>query len=192
MASPARHLALRPKALAIARELGAAEASRATGISPGTIRSWLSREKTGAGKTTVGSSRRTPKRREAEEAVARAAMDQARAEASRYVADRLKEMADRLYDTSRLALARVVEMLREYGMQSDGKTLKTGGRGDAAWLRSLTGVVGLSIDKAQLLAGKPTERTEVLTADEARERLTGRLDELDARRREKAAAGGAA
>jgi hypothetical protein len=43
-------------------------------------------------------------------------------------------------------------------------------------------VIGTAVDKEQLITGKPTERSEHVHTDDARNRLAGRLDELSSRR----------
>jgi len=155
------------KALAIAEELGAAEASRATGIPAGTIRSWLHRQQRRNGQKRCNSrpatQRRTPKLKAAQEDV----LERARQEAAEYTAERLKELGDQFYQVAN----------------------EEGDRDTAAWLRALVGAMHYGLRDGQLLAGKPTGRTEVHSADEARERLAGKLDELAQRRKFRRVAG---
>ena len=192
----ARPRAARVKALTIAHELGAAEAARATGIPPGTIRCWLAREKARSVATVAapktGVAQRRPKASPAEEAVAQEAMAKAREEAVEYVAERLKSLATRLYGLAEKAASKVEVAIADVEETPTGKKAEPHNQAGAAWVRSLVGVFAQSLEKAQLLAGKPTGRTEVLTADEARERLARSLDELAERRRAKTAAGGTA
>ncbi|MGE5589211.1 MAG: hypothetical protein ACM3ZA_01070 [Bacillota bacterium] len=101
-------------------------------------------------------------------------------------ADRLAAMAERLYQLADKAISKVDAAVND--RQQGGEPHDRDG---AAWLRSLVGVMAQAIDKAQLLSGKPTERSEVVNPDDARRRLASRLDELAARRAAKQAAGGA-
>jgi len=163
------------KALTIAQELGAAEASRATGIPAGTIRSWLHRTQRRNGQKRCNgrpaTQRRTPKLKAVQEDV----LEKARQEAAEYTAERLKELTDRLYSVTDRAVARVLEMIDEIEPRQ-------GDRDTAAWLRALVGAMHYGLQDGQLLAGQPTGRTETLTGKEARERLTGKIDELAQRR----------
>lgn len=172
----------REKALAIAQELGAAEASRATGIPAGTIRSWVHRAKRRNGHKArntrkAATQRRTPKLRRAQEALAAEAIDRARAEAGEYIAERLKAVADRLYGAGERALARIEEML-------DKVDPTRGDRDLAAYLRSLVGAMHYGFQDAQLLTGKPTQRSEVLSGEDARRLIAERVARLSAARRE--------
>ncbi len=187
-----RSEAEREKALVIARECGAAEASKATSIPTGTIRAWLCRERvrSGAAPATTATpaartQRRTPKLKEAQDAVTREALEKARTEAVDYVAERLKQVADRLYGAGEKALARIEEMLAKVDPKKEGD------RDTAAYLRALVGAMHYGFQDAQLLAGKPTERPEIVSAEQVRSRLTDRIDELAERRQKKTADEGA-
>lgn len=180
MPRPGYDEALQAKAILIAEQLGAAEASKATGIPAGTIRSWLSRAKRRSGATgerrntgercnTKPRNAATPRKiTVAQQAVVQAAMDRAIEEASEYVAARLKALADQLYGLAEktagkieLALSTRRE-LQEAGINPETveEDVLTRDRDGAAWLRSLVGVLAQSIDKAQLLSGRPTSRSE--------------------------------
>lgn len=155
----ARELAEREKAVAIAQELGAAEASKATGIPAGTIRSWLSRtalRNSGMQRNTA-TQRDTQKLREAQQRV----MEKAVEEAGQYITERLKGLADRLYGLAEKSVGKIDVAISDAGETPKNKHPETHDRDGAAWLRSLVGVLAQSIDKAQLLSGKPTARAEV-------------------------------
>lgn len=121
------------------------------------------------------------------------AVQQARVEGAVQVqkaaAGHLANMAHRLYALADMAIGKVDVAIADPDELPDGRRSEPHDRDGAAWVRSLVGVMAQAIDKAQLLSGKPTERSEVVSADDARRRLAGRLDELAARRSAKAAAG---
>jgi len=173
---------LKVKALAIADKLGAAEAARATGIPAGTIRSWLSRlpgepkssepkkptlnpSKVAAIKEPKKPTKKKPKKKhgdnkklkEAQEEV----MERAIEEAGEYVATRLKGLATNLYCLAEKAVGKVDIAISDQDELPKGKNREFHDRDGAAWVRSLVGVMSQSIDKAQLLSGKPTVRPEV-------------------------------
>lgn len=77
-------------------------------------------------------------------------------EVQRAAADRLASMATRLYQLADKAIGKVDAAVND--RQQGGEPHDRDG---AAWLRSLVGVMAQSIDKAQLLSGKPTARPEV-------------------------------
>jgi transposase-like protein len=144
----------RERALIIARELGAAEASRGTGIRAGTIRSWLSRERRRGGVAPAAQTPRRPQKlRAAHDEVTEEAMARVRSEAAEYVAGRLREVADRLYRMGEQALERIEEMLAAIGATDWDRDLSSG-------LRALVGAMHYGFRDAQLLAGKPTGRIE--------------------------------
>lgn len=162
---------LKAKALAIAAELGPAEAAKATGIPSGTIRSWLSRlQHSGAQRRNAPRNAAAQKRKTtiAIETVNQAAMAKAMEEASDYIAERIKALASRLYDLAEKAVFKIniaistKEELVQEGVdvaRYKGEMLERGKDG-AAWLRSLIGVLSQSVDKGQLLSGRPTGRNE--------------------------------
>lgn len=120
------------------------------------------------------------------------AVAQATEKVAEVLTERLTGLAERLYGLAEKAAGKVETAIADTEETPTGKKAEPHNQAGAAWVRSLVGVFAQSLEKAQLLAGKPTGRTEVLNADEARERLTGRLDELALRRGEKAAPGGTA
>lgn len=183
------------KALAVARRLGAAEASRATGIPAGTIRSWLCRSQQGTGRKAQRNRKTarnatpptTAPANQKARALEQEVMAKAVEEAGEYVRNRLKGLADRLYGLAEKAAEKIDTAISDPKELPQGKKCESHDRDGAAWLRSLVGVLAQSIEKGQLLAGKPTGRTEVLTGEKARAKVAGKLDELAARREQKKA-----
>ncbi|MGE5572951.1 MAG: hypothetical protein ACM3ZU_08045 [Bacteroidota bacterium] len=157
---------LKAQAIATAQAAGAAEASRATGIPAGTIRCWLHRlQRNGAtegGRCNVATQRETEKLRALQETVVERAVE----EASSYIADRLKGLADRLYALADKAVGKVDVAISDQTELPKGKQGESHDRDGAAWVRALVGVMAQSIDKAQLLSGKPTARPEVMNRHE--------------------------
>ncbi|MGB9886741.1 MAG: hypothetical protein ACPLRW_07085 [Moorellales bacterium] len=144
---------LKAKALAIAQELGAAEAARATGIPAGTIRSWLHRMQrngNGGGRcNNVATQRETQKFK----ALKEEAFSRAIEEAGGYIIERLKGLADGLYAAAEEALREFRTFMARPGEKD---------RDAAAWLRAVVGAMHYAIQDAQLLSGKPTARPEVV------------------------------
>jgi transposase-like protein len=175
-----RDAAEKEKALAIAQELGPAEAARATGIPAGTIRSWLCRLQRNDGtQRNSAAQRNTPKLREAQQRV----MEKAVADAGEYITERLKGLADRLYGLAEKAVGKIDTAIADPAEAPKGKRPEDHNRDGAAWVRSLVGVLAQAIDKAQLLSGKPTARPEVSerhTYDVTQRIVTERPDLIDA------------
>lgn len=135
------------EALELLATVGKAEAARRTGIPPGTIASWGSRN----GVRAVDDERVHAAR-------------QAWAERRAVLADTLGEVADQ-------ATAKLKQMIVA----------------DEVSAAELVRAIAVVVDRAQLLSGDVTERTEQLgggegTAGERRHRATGVVDELAARR----------
>ncbi len=149
--------ALKAKALVIADTATVREASEQTGIPEGTIKRWRFENRTERGEPNR--TNRTPKNLEP---MLDEAMQQATAEAGDYIAQRLKGLADRFYTLAEKALGKVDVAISDGDEVPTGKSPETHDRDGAAWLRSLVGVLAQSIDKAQLLSGKPTVRPEVV------------------------------
>lgn len=135
------------EALELLATVGKAEAARRTGIPPGTIASWGSRN----GVRAVDDERVHAAR-------------QAWAERRAVLADTLGEVADQ-------ATAKLKQMIVD----------------DEVSAAELVRAIAVVVDRAQLLSGDATERTEQLSggesaAGERRHRATGVVDELAARR----------
>ncbi len=147
--------ATKQKALAIAESAGPAEASRATGIPAGTIRSWMHRlQRNGSPqRNNPATQRETQKMRALQAQV----VEQAVQEAGEYIADRLKGLADGLYRLAEEGLQEVRGFMRS-SPDPD--------RDSAAWLRALVGAMHYGIQDAQLLSGKPTARPEAVNRHE--------------------------
>lgn len=141
------------KALAIAEAISISEASKQTGIPAGTIKRWRSE----MNRTEPSEPNRTPKKLEC---LQQAAVERAVEEASEYIADRLKGLADSLYRLAEKAVRKVNIAISDPEELPKGKKAEPHDRDGAAWVRSLVGVMGQAIDKAQLLSGKPTSRLE--------------------------------
>lgn len=195
--------AAKVKALAIAEATSLAEASVQVGVPVGTIKRWrhearAARTTHACGRTEPSSTsvkKRHPNRTELNDGLDRPpralhepVVQQALVEAADYIASRLRGMVDRLYALAEKAIEKtdiaisdreeLPKAMRERALPHD--------RDGAAWLRSLVGVLAQSLEKAQLLAGKPTERTEVLSGDEARERIAREIARIAAAGAERA------
>ena len=184
---PAWTEAEKQKAITIAQAAGAAEASRATAIPSGTIRSWVHRlqhePKSQKHDPSVATQQRiTPQLQKLQDQVFERAVE----EASEYITERLKGLADKLYSLAEKSVLKV-----DVAISDPEDKLPPGvkrrrlphDRDGAAWLRSLVGVLAQSIDKAQLLSGKPTARPEVVNRREyeiTQRIITERPDLLDA------------
>lgn len=135
------------EAVPLAAAVGIREAARQTGIPISTISRNLSKTKS------------TEKGRQEIEAVGA----QVKERAVQAAGDRLIRISDELYGLAEMAVGKIKTAISdpEELKQTPGKSGETHGRDGAAWLRSLVGVMSQAIDKAQLLAGKPTGRQEV-------------------------------
>jgi len=190
------------KALAIAEATSLREAASQVGVPVGTIKRWRFEARAQAGERTEPASASAKKRhRNRTEPDAAAALvaatedvgrplralqepvvQQALTEAADYIAKRLTGMADQLYALAEKAIKKTdvaISDPEELPKGTKGRALPHN-RDGAAWGRFLVGVISQAVEKAQLLAGKPTQRSEVLTADEARERIAGELARLAA------------
>lgn len=147
------------KALTIAASSCIREAATETGIPEGTIKRWRSEQRTGPEKRTEPN--RTPKKLVAlQEQAVQKAVD----EAGDYIKDRLMGLADALYSLAQKSITKVdisISDPEELPMELIERAVPHD-RDGAAWVRSLVGVMAQSIDKAQLLTGKPTARPEVV------------------------------
>lgn len=141
------------KAIALAQQTSVREAVKATGIPLATIGRWLS-ELNKANGTEQPEQNKTPKKLEA---MAAQAAQEAVAEAKDYIVDRLKALADELYQLAEDG----VRETRVFMARPGGKD-----RDSAAWLRAVVGAMHYGIQDAQLLSGKPTDRPEVTTRHE--------------------------
>lgn len=140
--------AAKRKALAIADTVTVREAAAQTGVPEGTIKRWRFESRTEQGEPNR--TNRTPKNLQR---ITEAAMARAVDEASDYIADRLKNLADGLYCLAEEGLREVREFMRSRPEPD---------RDSAAWLRALVGAMHYGIQDGQLLAGKPTARPEVM------------------------------
>lgn len=147
------------KALAIAEAISISEASKQTGIPAGTIKRWRSE----MNRTEPSEPNRTPKKLEA---LQEAAIEKAVEEAGEYIVERLKNLADNLYSLAEKAVNKVNIAISDPEELPRGKKAEIHDRDGAAWVRALIGVMSQSIDKAQLLSGKPTVRPEVIDRHE--------------------------
>lgn len=163
------------KALTIAETISISEAARQTGIPAGTIKRWRSE----MNRTELDEPNRTPKKLET---LQKAAVEKAVEEAGEYIVERLKGLADSLYSLAEKAVNKADIAISDAEELPKGKKAEPHDRDGAAWVRALIGVMSQSIDKAQLLSGKPTARPEVIDRHEydITERIiTERPDLLD-------------
>lgn len=152
------------KALMIAETTTLREAAEQTGVPEGTIKRWRFENR-----TEPREPNRTPKKLGAlrEEALA-----QAIGEAKDYIVDRLKALADELYELAKDGVQETREFMRNPGEKN---------RDSAAWLRSVVGAMHYGIQDAQLLSGKPTARPEVTNRHEydITQRIIGDPDSIE-------------
>ena len=183
MPTKGRDPAVKAEALAIAEALGIAEASAETGVPSGTIKRWRfesAKRTEPAGKKRTepdrpGKSTRPP--RVLQEPVIQAAL----AAAGEHIRRKVEGFADSLYGLAEKAVREVDLAISTKDERPVGR--KRGlprDRDGAAWGRFLVGVMAQALEKAQLLAGKPTQRSEVLSGDDAREQILGQLARLAA------------
>lgn len=138
------------KALAIANTAGAAEASRATGVPAGTIRSWVHRQVHGPRrKKEDAQAVKKPRANKALRAAADECMDLAKVQAADVVADRIAEVAEGILGAIELSLTKITDTINAGPVD---------GEYSSAWLRALVGVMAQGVEKHQLLLGQPTSR----------------------------------
>lgn len=139
----------RTKALTIAQTAGAAEASRATGIPAGTIRSWMYREVHGSRKKENAQAVKEPRTSKKMRDAAAECMEQAKAQAANIVAQRITAIADRMLGVIELSVEKIEDTINKGPMKDEFRS---------AWLRSLIGAMAQGVEKHQLLLGQPTSR----------------------------------
>ena len=167
------------KALTIAEAVSITEAARQTGIPQGTIKRWRS-EANRTERTEPSEPNRIPKKLEV---LQQEAIERAVEKAGEYIAERLKGLADQLYNLAEKAARKVDVAISDPEELPKGKRGEPHDRDGAAWVRALVGVMAQSIDKAQLLSGKPTARPEVVERREyeiTQRIITERPELLDA------------
>ena len=135
------------KALAIAETSSIKEASEKTGIPEGTIKRWRKEVR----ESEPNRTERTEPPKKIRE-ITEQAIEEVKGEVREYVADRVKQVADKMMRVNELALEAIEQVIRE-GPKED--------ESNAQWLRSLVGAMSQGIEKHQLLEGKPTQRQEV-------------------------------
>lgn len=150
------------KALAIAETVTVREAAEQTGVPEGTIKRWRFELRTERGEQP-NRANRTPKNLQP---IAEAAVARAVEEAGDYIADRLRRMADDLYSLAEQAVGKVRVAIADPDEVEKGQRTEPHDRDGAAWVRALVGVLAQSLEKAQLLTGKPTARPEVVQRHE--------------------------
>lgn len=146
---------LRIKALTIAEATTLREASEQTGIPEGTIKRWRFENRTERGEPS-----RTNQIQRKTKELQSAATEKAIAEATDYITIKLKGLADGMYGLAEKAVGKINTAISDTDELPKGKKGESHDRDGAAWVRALVGVLAQSIDKAQLLSGKPTVRNE--------------------------------
>jgi len=140
----------RAKALAIASTAGPAEASRATGVPAGTIRSWVHRERHGPRRKKEDARAVTkPRTNKALRAAADECMDLAKVQAAEVVADRIADVAEGILSAIELSLSKITDTIMLGPVDGEFRS---------SWLRALVGVVAQGVEKHQLRLGQPTSR----------------------------------
>ena len=182
-------------ALLLAEATSLREASRQTGIPLTTIHRRL-RAVHGTPVSPGTSSKGEPERRPGKKLKEMAEEVQAQAVAraveivTQTLTERLGKLSERLYDLAEDAANKVATAIADAGEAPAGKTAEPHNQAGSAWVRALVGVFAQSLEKAQLLTGKPTVREEVMSGEHARELFTRKMDELAAKRLERGTSGG--
>ena len=143
------------KALTIAETTTISEAAKQTSVPSGTIKRW--RKEAESTRPEPNEPNEPPKKLKE---LQRAAMERAVDQAGEYIAERLKGLTNSLYSLAEKAANKVDVAISDPDELPKGKKAEIHNKDGAAWLRSLVGVLSQSVEKAQLLAGKPTGRLE--------------------------------
>src|SRR5690606_10865460 len=141
------------RVLALAEAVGATEASRLTGVPTGTILYWRHSARKAAGLPTEKRHKESAELKESIETARQRGLELAAQQIGDYIAERVKNLADELYDLAASALHEAKHIL-ENTKEKDKSVAR------ARWLHSVIGAMHYGIQDAQLLAGKPTARTE--------------------------------
>ena len=160
---------VRAQALALSESLPLREVAQRLGIPEGTIKRWRFELRTERGEPAR--TNRTEKVRE----LTAAAQERAIEEAASFLAERLKRLSEDLYALAAQAVAKVRVAIADPEELPPGKTAESHDRDGAAWVRALVGVMSQAIEKAQLLAERPTQRTEDVKRREEYVRITYEL-----------------
>lgn len=190
MGYPAHDAGLKVQALTIAKASTIGEASKQTGIPEGTIKRW--RLEARRGKESKAENRIKPIDEKPKppglnlQYLQREAVQKAVDQAGDYLAERLKGMADDLYALAAKAIRKVDLAISDSAELPKDTVLVPRDRGGAAWVRALVGVMAQSIEKGQLLAGRPTARSEEQRTTTVREEYRVQVEHVlnDPQRRE--------
>ena len=142
------------EALALAHATSIREAARQTGIPAGTLARWsasLSKAE-GRNETRITAVKVAAMGDQIRENI----IDEATKAVAGQITERLTAMAEDLYQLATKAKAKVDRAISDKG-EVPGAT----GKADPQWVRALVGVMAQSIEKAQLLAGRPTGRASI-------------------------------
>ncbi len=135
-------------ALSIADATSAAEASKQTGIPRGTILSWMAT----INQDPINQSDQSIKVSKRVKGVTDEAIERAKESVAQIVVDQSTELANRILSMVRLAIEKSEQAL--IAGPNEGEPM-------AGWLKATAGVMHLGVEKAQLLTGKPTSRSEI-------------------------------
>lgn len=170
------------EALTLASATSIREASRRTGVPLATLHRWCRAAGVRRAETVRdGGTGRGETGRVGEnlavmgEQVRSRAVAAATEKVTEALADRLLRLADRLYAMADRATTKVELAIADPDELPPGRQPLPRDRDGAAWGRFLVGVLAQAIEKAQLLAGRPTERSEVLSGDQARRAIAERI-----------------
>lgn len=148
----------RIEAVTLAQAAGIPEASKRLGIPQGTIKRWVAQ----ARGSTYGDQTGAEALKAMTEEVRAKAVAEATEAVTEHISERLKQMADELYQLAHKAIQKVDVAISDPNEVPKGKKPERHDRDGAAWVRSLVGVMAQGIEKAQLLTGKATGRNEVV------------------------------
>jgi len=132
----------RVKALALRQTMSVREAANALGIPFGTVASWCAKQSEQTNKQTANK-RPSKKLKAVSEQVVTRAVEKA----SNALADEAKAVASRLLALSSQAIEVAAQLMEEGPKEKEPRGL---------FLRSVVGVLAQSVEKHQLLTGKPT------------------------------------
>lgn len=155
-------------ALTIAESSTCSDASEQTGIPTGTIKRW--RMEIRGNEPTEPEPNEPPIRIKKVQQAAQEMVDQATVKSQEIIEalliDKSEELANRILDVARLAADKMEWSLNVGPNETEPM---------AGWLKAAAGAMHLAIDKAQLLTGKPTSRSEIKGELQMKEEHTQRI-----------------
>lgn len=169
----------RDEAVALAEQIGAAEAARRLGLNANTVRSWMAR----APQHQANAEQRAQTTHATQARLATAA--ERKAQLASDLLDDAQRLRAQLFAPCTERKALVVSHGQNLGSEVDIAEIHHD-QPPFADQRQIMTSIAIAVDKIQILTGEATQRIEQLTAGtepvERRQRATGVVDELAARR----------